>query len=141
VLDEYVQPMRTMDEHIEQIKSRAHGAVARAYCDPAGAGRNQQTAASNVQLLRVAGFKVRYRSSRIVEGLEMMRAALRPAHGPPRLLIHPRCTRLIRAMQSYRYPDGGGELPLKDGEHDHLIDALRYYFVNRTTSDVAPRRY
>jgi len=50
--------------------------------------------------------------------------------------------KLIRALQHYRYPDAGGELPLKDGEHDHLIDALRYHFVNapgRFTHDV--RRY
>jgi len=34
-------------------------------------------------------------------------------------------------MQCYRYGANTGELPLKDGEHDHLVDALRYYFVNR----------
>ena len=38
-------------------------------------------------------------------------------------------------MQSYRYPATGGELPVKDGEHDHPIDALRYYFVNASASD------
>jgi hypothetical protein len=141
VIDEYVQPQRTMDEHLEQIQSRQHGPVLRACCDPAGASRNQQTAMSNIQLLRAAGLRPRYRGSRIVEGLEMIRAALRPAHGPARLFIHPRCVRLIRAMQCYRYPSGGGELPIKDGEHDHLIDALRYYFVNRTGGDAEPRRY
>ena len=52
--------------------------------------------------------------------------------GEIKLFIHPRCVRLIKAMQAYRYPTGGGELPIKDGEHDHLIDALRYYFVNFT---------
>jgi hypothetical protein len=25
---------------------------------------------------------------------------------------------------------GAGELPQKDGVHDHAIDALRYFFVN-----------
>src|SRR5439155_1818758 len=99
VIDEYVQPQRTMDEHMEQMKSGTHGTVRRACCDPAGASRNQQTAISNIQLLRAAGMRGRYRGSRIIEGLEMIRAALRPAHGPARLFIHPRCIRLIRAMQ------------------------------------------
>ena len=40
------------------------------------------------------------------------------------------------------YPPGGGEVPLKDGENDHLIDALRYHFVNRPVGEKGPaRRY
>jgi len=45
-------------------------------------------------------------------------------------------------MKSYRYGEGGGEVPLKDGEHDHLIDALRYFFVNHPDSgELTGRRY
>jgi len=36
-------------------------------------------------------------------------------------------------MEAYRYPDARSahpELPVKDGVHDHPIDALRYFFVN-----------
>ena len=134
VVDEYVQEHRMMQEHITEIRSRPWGKVLRIACDPAGAGPNEQTAISNVALLRSHGFKVHYRKSRIVDGLELIRAALRPAAGQPTLFIHPRCTRLIRAMESYRYPDTPSESPLKDGEHDHLIDALRYHYVNRTTA-------
>jgi hypothetical protein len=36
----------------------------------------------------------------------------------------------------------GGELPLKDGLHDHPIDALRYFFVNyQRPNKTASRRY
>jgi len=73
---------------------------------------------------------VRCRPSGIVAGLEMIRAALAPAAGEPTLFVHPRCARLIRALESYHYAPGGSELPVKDGEHDHLIDALRYHYVN-----------
>ena len=49
---------------------------------------------------------------------------------------------LIAALQQYHYPDKGGELPAKDGTHDHLIDALRYFYVYRTRIVVAAsRRY
>lgn len=139
VVDEYVQSMRTTDEHVDHIGSRPWRAVKRVYCDPAGNGRNDQTGASNVQLLRSRGFVVRSRRSSIVEGLDLIRAALRPAHGPPRLFVHARCAHLIKALRSYRYaPNGDSELPLKDGEHDHLIDALRYYFVNTTARSAGP---
>ena len=92
--------------------------------------------------LAEAGFTVKRRRSHIVDGVEKIRAALRPADGPARLFIHPRCKRLIAAMKSYRYGEGGGEVPLKDGEHDHLIDALRYFFVNHPDSgELTGRRY
>lgn len=141
VLDEYVQPQQTMDVHLKQIAQRRWKAR-RVACDPAGGARNEQTAQSNVRLLRDAGYTVHTSASHISEGLEMIRAALRPAAGPPRLFIDPRCVRLIKALQSYRYADGGSEVPLKDGEHDHLIDALRYHFVNQPGRYVmTSRRY
>jgi len=123
VLDEYVQPMRTVDEHLPEIEGRPWGKARRVACDPAGAARNEQTAMSNVQLLRSRAYVVKFRRSLIMDGLEMIRAALRPAAGEPRLFIHPRCKRLIAALRGYRYAEGGGEVPIKDGEHDHLIDA------------------
>lgn len=132
VVDEYLQPQRTLDEHAAAIRARPWpvGPTPRVACDPAGAGRNEQTALSAANVLRRHGFAVRHRPSRIADGLELVRRALRPATGPPRLFVHPRCEKLILAMRSYRYPDGGGELPVKDGEHDHPVDALRYHFVN-----------
>jgi len=139
VMDEYVQSGRTVDEHALHIEARAWGKVRRLACDPAGAGSNDQTAESNVKLLRRRGYKVEFRASRIVEGVEMIRTTLSNGAGRTSLFVHPRCVKLIRALQHYRYPDAGGELPLKDGEHDHLIDALRYHFVNapgRFTHDV-----
>lgn len=140
VVDEYVQEQRTIDEHIEHIRRRPWGQVRRVACDPAGTARNEQTAMSDVQALRRAGWRVVCRHSAIVEGIEMIRAAIRPAAGPPSLFIHPRCALLIRAIRSYRYAPRGGELPLKDGTHDHLIDALRYFYVNRAGGTEAEGR-
>jgi hypothetical protein len=131
VIDEYVQPGQIVSNHIQRIRERPYGNVRRLCCDPAGNGRNDQTAESNVQLLKKADFQVLSRSSRIIDGLEMIRQALRPAAGEPTLFIHPRCEKLIAALRSLRYPKEGGELPLKDGTHDHPIDALRYFYVNR----------
>ena len=130
VLDEYVQEQQTMDVHIEVIRRRGHGYVHNAACDPAGSARNEQTAKSNIEALMEAGYAVKKKRSYIADGVEMIRSALRPADGAARLYIHPRCKRLIAAMQAYRYREGGGEVPIKDGIHDHLIDALRYFFVN-----------
>lgn len=144
IIDEYVQPQRTIDDHLNAIRSRDWPAPEHVACDPAGASRNEQTAQSSVQLLRKAGFSVRFRATRILDGIEAIRALLQPGVGNPKLLIHPRCRHLVRAMLGYRnvrIGDSFSELPVKDGEHDHLIDALRYALMNRLPLVMEDRRY
>jgi hypothetical protein len=143
VIDEYVQDQRTIDDHILEMRARPWKASHIA-CDPAGSGRNEQTGVSSVQQLRRAGFSVRHKPSRIVDGVEQIRAAFRPASGEPTLFMHPRCVHLIRSLIAYHYSDIIGrasELPVKDGQHDHLIDALRYHFVNATRQELTQRTY
>ncbi len=132
VIDEYVRKEMRVHDHLREIASRPWPPTSRITCDPAGSARNEQTARSNVQLLRAEGYNVKFRGSRIADGVALIAAAISPAHGPPTLFIHPRCGILIKALRSYRYASEGDETPLKDGEHDHLIDALRYFFVNRS---------
>jgi len=93
------------------------------------------------------GLRTRYRKSGILEGIELIRRALRKGDGTSGLIISPRATRLIEAMECYHYPDSlsaaaNPELPLKDGLYDHPIDALRYFFVNyQTAITTSARRY
>jgi hypothetical protein len=147
VIDEYVRSRATIDVHAEEIKSRTpaeEGSVAATFCDPAGGNRNDVTGTSVIRELRTLGIATRFRRSGILEGIELIRRSLKAGDGKKRLLISPRCQRLIEAMQCYRYPDGSraGELPLKDGLYDHPIDALRYFFVNyKRSGKTTSRRY
>lgn len=99
--------------------------------DPSGHQRNDQTAISTISLWRRAGWPVRTRASLIEDGLTAIRRRLRSGDGAVRLLIDPRCTKLIEAMTMYRWdrPQSPEARPLKDG-HDHACDALRYLVVN-----------
>ena len=144
VVDEYVRRERVLHEHLSEIEGRRWGRAKWIGCDPAGSGPNDQTAESNIDLLRRRGYRVRTSGSRIVDGIELIRAALQPAAAAaPVLFVHARCKDLIKALESYHYnPNSGGENPEKDGVHDHLIDALRYFFVNRSRGEaVGGRRY
>lgn len=149
VIDEYVCSRATIDVHAEQIKSRTPGGEARVaatFCDPAGAGVNDVTGTSVVRELRAFGIPTRWRRSGIVEGIELIRRAIRSGDGKSRLVVSPRCQRLIEALRCYHYPESpsgrGAEIPVKDGVHDHPIDALRYFFVNyRRSGKTASRRY
>jgi len=147
VIDEYVRSRATIDVHAEQIKDRTPGGeqrVAATFCDPAGRSTNDVTGTSTIRELRSLGIITRYRRSGILEGIELIRRAIRAGDGASRLVISPRCQRLIEAMRCYHYPEGGAgsELPLKDGLYDHPIDALRYFFINYKYSDkTTSRRY
>ncbi len=141
VMDEHIKEQMTIAEHLQEIGSRPWRHVTRVACDPAGGSRNEQTARSNIDLLKDRGYEVKTRGSQIVDGLEMIRAALRSATGETRLFIHPPCERLIRSLEGYHYKDNRSELPHKDGTHDHAVDALRYFFVNAQATPMKTRRY
>lgn len=141
VMDEYLQDQRTIDAHLTEIKRRPWPATTRVACDPAGNGRQDQTARSNIDCLRAAGFRVKSQPSSITDGIELVRAALRSASGQVRLQFHPRCKKLIAALQTYHYPNAQSELPEKDGISDHPLDALRYFYVNNQHQPIARRTY
>ncbi len=156
VIDEYVRSRATVDVHAAEIKSRSASLTAgrtpigeeqitATFCDPAGAGVNDVTGTSVVRELREMGIVTRFRRSSILEGIELIRRAIRDGSGRSSLVISPKCQRLIEALQCYHYPDFGtaaDELPLKDGLYDHPIDALRYFFVNYSHNPkTTARRY
>jgi hypothetical protein len=146
VIDEYVRRRTTIDMHAAAIRRQtpcAEEAVAATFCDPAGGGRNIVTGTSAVRELAAHGICTRHRPSHILDGIELIRRALRRGDGTAHLLVGPRCVRLIEALRCYHYPytPAAGELPLKDGLHDHPIDTLRYFFVNYTRPKCAVTRY
>lgn len=153
VLDEYVRTMLPVVQHAKAIAiqdRRVVGSVdcpsspllrplanVPTYVDPAGRQKESTSGTACTELLASEGINCISKASTIADGLELIRTALAPAvpasDGRAMLLIHPRCTHLVEAMSSYHYPPpgvAGGDTPVKDGP-DHLIDALRYFFVNR----------
>jgi hypothetical protein len=149
VIDEYIRARAAISVHADKVKQRtpcSEERVAATFCDPAGAGRNDVTGTSPVTELRSMGIRTRYMRSNILAGIELIRRAMRAGDGTSRLIISPRCVRLIEALKCYHYPDGGScgadaELPLKDGVYDHPIDALRYFFCGLATAKTTSRRY
>ena len=93
-------------------------------------------AGTGIEELRARNIKVRYRRSSILQGIELIRRAIKSGDGRSKLIISPRCSKLIEALRCYHYPESAtpDELPLKDGIYDHPIDALRYFFINHNHS-------
>ena len=136
VIDEYVKQRALVSENLRTVGAMypvPEERIAATFCDPAGAARNDVTGTSPVRVLRDMGVRVRYRRSGLGEGIELVRRHLMGGDNKVRLVVSPRCVRLIEALNCYHYPDEittDAEVPAKDGIYDHPIDALRYFFVS-----------
>lgn len=145
VIDEYVRSRLPLSQHAMEILRRDPGPVAATYVDPAGRAREATSGTACTEMLAAAGIVCTSRSSAIAEGLELIRAALSPAAGQPSLVVAPKCTQMVEAFLNYHYGQAGSgeaaaqEKPAKDGP-DHLIDALRYFFINRLRPRIAVSR-
>jgi len=126
VMDEMVTREQTVVRNAMAMRDRRWDPV-KVYCDIAGRETNSQTGRTDERVLRDEGFSTRAKSMLIGEGVSMIADLVDPAMGFPRLYIDPRCAHLITAMESYE--KGADGKPIKDGVHDHLIDALRYALV------------
>lgn len=113
--------------------------------DPAGKAVNDQTGVDSINYLARSqsqggvGVRLRYETDpikrHVPNGVERLRRRILGSDGVRRLVV----TRemwdrgdraggrtLRRCVEGYRYPEKGGDEPLKDGVNDHGIDALRY---------------
>ena len=97
-------------------------------CDPSGASITDK-GISSVERLRQYGFKIYYRSSEIMTGVEMIKSRLRDATGVVSLRFTGNVVRTIHHLKHYRWKRGL-DRPDKDNVHDHAVDALRYLLVN-----------
>ena len=145
VVDELWLRQTTVYQAAREIRERDRGRrIEATYCDPAGRNRNDQTGYSDVEIFAHEGLPCRYVLSpwarEVRNGINLVRAALKPACGRPRLTIAATCTQLIAAMEQYRLRRVNGQYvdePIKPQPCDHPMDALRYYFVNRQAPDRA----
>ncbi|MCX6640261.1 MAG: hypothetical protein NTW14_07225 [bacterium] len=134
VFDEWIGDRATVQDLIDAIrrKDAAHGFTESAAewtsCDPAGHSPGE-SGVSPIERLKRAGVKVKARASRIEEGIDLVREALREREGVPGLLVSPTAARVIDDFHGYRLREDGLGAE-KDNVHDHTMDALRYFIVN-----------
>ncbi len=120
---------------LAQLKARCGDARRRISTDSAGGARNPVGPSVIAEYLRCGltgqnGIEQwpRYPGS-VQNGLALLEALICSANGSIRLLIHPRCLRLVSALRTYSRARRAGQLMdyPKDPDHPHedLCDALR----------------
>lgn len=109
------------------------------YTDPAGNAAELSSGISPVDYLRMSDrrWKVYNKGSLIAPGLALVRSFIKAASGKRSFLVTNNCVDAIRSLNGYTYESKSNknetvkEEAAKDGIHDHMCDAIRYFFINR----------
>lgn len=114
------------------------------YTDPAGNAEDLSSGISPVDFLRMSAFRwtVYNKKTKITPGIALVRSFIRASNGVRRYFITSNCIESIKSLNGYTYAkktqstETINEEPLKDGIHDHMCDAIRYFFVNEFDQNV-----
>lgn len=141
IIDEVVHQTNLKVDKLAEIVMGKPYNVSRFYGDPAGYQVNAGTGIGDAELFyRYTGkriFTIRDKTSRNVEaGINHVRSFIENAKNERFLHVNKKCIEIAEDLEAYRYPEhkDGTHIknePLKDGYHDHSMDCMRYFFVNK----------
>lgn len=153
IFDEMVPDGTTTERLAGEAKLRGYR-VEKLYCDPAGDGTQSAVGLTDVAVLKEIRCSngqppIRWttepRLRHIPYGIRLLQGLLRNTKGETRLwvaksLADPKKKRgVVKDFEGYAYPEAKdgrpvGDEPLKDGLHDHSIDAARYLAIGEAVS-------
>lgn len=115
-------------ELINEIKARYPNRTIFAY--PDASGQALKTSAAGITdhiMLQNAGFKVKVNKTNppVVDRINSVNSMLCNNYGERKLLVDPSCKRVRECLIKHTYKEGTRQ-PNKDGQYDHLGDALGY---------------
>lgn len=129
VLDALEIPTSNTEELATELKHRYPGRRIVVCPDPSGRARKTSAAVgiTDFTILERAGFEVRAdsRAPLVVDRVNVVQSMLQSADGRRRLRIHPRATKLVRALDGLTYKEHTSQ-PDKSTGLDHITDALGY---------------
>ena len=147
VVDEIVMFGSNTDEMVAEIKERYKNASVTIYPDPAS--RQRKTSAggrTDLSILQNAGFEVKVRNAHtaVRDRINAVNARLLSNDGKRRLLVDPKCKKVIESLERHVYKQGTSQ-PEKDG-FDHMNDALGYaidylFPIKKAHAVVDPQRW
>lgn len=128
VIDEIEMYGSNTNELCDEIQSRFPGTKIFAYPDPAC--RQKRTSAggqTDLSILQNSGFvcKVLNKHMPIRDRINSVNSRLCNGKGERKVLIHPKCKKLINALERQIYKPGTS-IPEKDNQFEHINDAFGY---------------
>ena len=127
VYDEVVIYGSNTQELCEEIRNRYSNKTIHIHPDASGSARKTSSNTTDHNIMRNAGFVLKVNRSQpaVRDRINSVNSMLLNATGQRRLVIHPRCKRLIEALIKHQYKEGT-QIPDKNSGFDHITDALGY---------------
>jgi len=124
IIDEIVIYGSNTLEVVQEFRNRYGDRAITAYPDPAGV-QNKTSAGGNtdIKILQNAGCNVKYKRKHplVKDRINAVNSALSSG----KLVIDPKCKRVIESLTKHTYKEGT-QVPDKDSGYDHMSDALGY---------------
>ena len=140
IIDEIIHESNVKtDELVKLVKRRPYNVQAY-FGDPAGKSVQGQSGLGDIEIFRRFGIGIRSirdrTSTNIASGISHVRGFIENVDGERFIHLDNKCKGLSEDFENYRYPEHkeGTNLkpdPIKDGYHDHGMDMVRYFFINR----------
>ena len=127
-IDEIAMYGSNTNELADEVKHRYPNLQITAFPDPAGTQRKTSAGGNtDIKILQMAGFIVKYRHQHplVKDRINAVNSLLKSVDGSRRLLIDPKCKKLIESLRKHVYKEGT-QIPDKTTGWDHFCDALGY---------------
>lgn len=132
-------------EILEVGRRRCNGRRDATYVDPAGNARTGIGVAVVAEYERAGLRPLSFwpnRPGSVADGLALVESFVRPASGPPRLRIHPRCRHTIDAFRAYRRAKVRGQWLDRPEDpchpYEEMIDSVRGLLMARFPGGLRP---
>lgn len=114
-----------MDIFVEDYPGRE----AIAFPDPSGRARKTSAVGGETDFTIIRSYGIETvapkKAPSIADSINNVNTMMCNGKGERRVLIHPRCTHLIKCLDFWTYEEGANR-PDKKAGYDHLPDAMRY---------------
>lgn len=127
VYDEILIYGSNTQELAEELRNRYPGKRFYAYPDASGSARKTSSNTTDHNILRNAGMVVKAGRTQppVRDRINAVNSMLLNSVGQRRLIVHPRCSKLIEGLTKHQYKEGT-QIPDKTSGYDHITDALGY---------------
>ena len=127
VHDEIVIYGSNTQELCDEIRNRYGDKRIHIHPDASGSARKTSSNTTDHNIMRNAGFTLKVNRSQpaVRDRINSVNSMLLNSQGDRRMVIHPRCKRLIEALIKHQYKEGT-QVPDKNSGYDHITDALGY---------------
>ena len=127
VYDEVVIYGSNTQELCDEIRNRYNNKKIHIHPDASGSARKTSSNTTDHNIMRNAGFVLKVNRSQpaVRDRINSVNSMLLNTNGERRLVVHPRCKRLIEALIKHQYKEGT-QVPDKNSGYDHITDALGY---------------